>query len=131
MADYETPKPQSILHQVGRLGSRIAKPLTTCSNRKPKSDKKSTVRDGVYADNGDIVYEHNDGETDDFSSVSNEEYEENVLESCDFLPEITEKCDGNSRDGKVVNRNTQPGEKSSTTHESRERRRGESSVFMA
>mmetsp|Transcript_33047 Transcript_33047/g.79881 ORF Transcript_33047/g.79881 Transcript_33047/m.79881 type:complete len:137 (+) Transcript_33047:21-431(+) len=97
---YETPKPQSILHQLGRLGSKIGK--TRLMKRKgTKDENKSENGEGVFDENG-IFHEIGTSGREDFSSVASEEdFEDNLFDD-ETLPQATEKCDENSQTGKAV-----------------------------
>ncbi|CAJ1966357.1 unnamed protein product [Cylindrotheca closterium] len=122
MSDYEAPKPQSILHQIGRLGSKMYKPL-----KKNKSARDDDVQesahvlvldsDGVLDENG-IFHGIDASGHEDFSSVTSQgDYEDNLIEDMEDtpLPQATEdgKCDGNSQKGKDVSNDASASRRSS------------------
>ncbi|KAL3938515.1 MAG: hypothetical protein SGBAC_006595 [Bacillariaceae sp.] len=123
MSDYGTPKPQSILHQIGRLGSKLTKPLTT-KNKRKKVRKKLDGGDGVYDENG-IFHEVDASGHEDFSSVnSHDDYEDTLFDE-ESLPQIAEEkqSDQDSQEGKAMKNVVPASDHHSQSSSNQDRRR--------
>lgn len=122
MSDYGTPKPQSILHQIGRLGSKLTKPLT--KSKRKKARKKLDGEDGVYDENG-IFHEVDASGHEDFSSVNSQDDYEDTLFDEETLPQIVEEkqCDQDSQEGKAMGNVVPASDHNNQSSSNKDRRR--------